>query len=329
MKVLLTGSFGNIGTSTLKSLVKQGHSVTCFDIKNAKNVKIQKNLLKKYDFQTFWGDICNADDIYRAIENIDSIIHLAAIIAPLSEKNPDLSYRVNVIGTKNIIELAKRVENRPNLIFASSISIFGSTMELPPPRKATDRVVASDHYTGHKIECEKLVKESGLNWLILRITATMPLKIALKIDPIIFEIPLEQRIEFLYTGDAGNAFANSINLRERQKILLIGGGERCQIYQKDFLHKTFHSMGLKMLPDSAFKKVVKNSDWFYTDWLDTKESQDLLCYQNHSFEDYLKKIRITFAGRRMALKILNPLVKMTLIILSPYYKVNKNSNDKG
>ncbi|MFX1276519.1 MAG: NAD-dependent epimerase/dehydratase family protein [Promethearchaeota archaeon] len=323
MRVLLTGAFGNVGTSTLKSLIKQGNTVRCFDIKNSKTKKIQKKYIKKYKFETFWGDITNIDDVYQAVKGVDSIIHLAGIIPPLSEKIPVIAYDVNVKGTENIVKSVKKLENQPIIVFASSCSVFGKTMSLSPPRNSNDPVNPSDNYTNQKIMCEKIIKESGLNWVILRIAAALPLKLPLKLDPILFEIPLNQRIEFLYTGDAGVAFANALNLQEKEKILLIGGGKKCQIYQEDFVKKILNTMGISMPSNLAFKQVENDSDWFYTDWLDTEESQDLLEYQNNSFEDYIEKLNKNGALRRLGLKILSPLVKMSLLKMSPYYKLNK------
>ncbi|MHA1491718.1 MAG: NAD-dependent epimerase/dehydratase family protein, partial [Promethearchaeota archaeon] len=251
MKTLLTGAFGNVGVSTLEMLLKQGQSVKCFDIKNSKNLKSQKKLLKYSQFETIWGDITNLKDIKIAVQDVSNIIHLAAIIAPLSEKIPEIAYKVNVEGTSLLIKAAKQLKKPPKFILASSVSVFGKKMNEPPPRKVNDPINPTDNYTRHKVEVEKILQKSGLPWLILRLAAISPLNLPTKLDPILFEIPLDQRIEFLYTKDAGMAFANAVSTDINNKILLIGGGKGCQLYQREFIKKLLNAVGISMLPESA------------------------------------------------------------------------------
>jgi nucleoside-diphosphate-sugar epimerase len=232
VRILLTGAFGNVGESTLRELIKREHIVRCFDIKNSKTKKVKKKLLTKGYFEICWGDITNFDDVNNAVNNQDCIIHLAGIIPPLSEKNPEFAYNVNVGGTKNLIQAAKIQDKPPKFIFASSFAIYGPKMNCEPPRCIDEPPQPTDNYSHHKVLIEKMLMESGLPWLILRLGAVAPLKLSLKLDPIIYEIPLDQRIEILYTKDAGTAFANAVTTPISNKILLIGGGKDCQIYQK-------------------------------------------------------------------------------------------------
>lgn len=157
MRVLLTGAFGNIGESTLLALFKKNYDIKCFDLTNERNIKIAEKLGKKGTFEVVWGDILDLPMVKSIVNDVDCIIHLAAIIPPLSELKPDLAKSVNIEGTRNIIKAAEESEKKPKLIIASSVSIFGPTMQLQPPRTVQDPVVATDTYTGTKIECEKMV----------------------------------------------------------------------------------------------------------------------------------------------------------------------------
>lgn len=114
------------------------------------------------------------------------------------------------------------------------------------------------------MEVENIIRSSNLPWLILCLGVVAPLKLSFKLDPIMYEIQLAQRIEFLYTKDAGTAFANAATLDIKSKILQLGEGKSCQIYQRTFAEKMLEIMGIPMLSESAFKMPKNDSDWFYT-----------------------------------------------------------------
>ncbi|MBE0525757.1 MAG: NAD(P)-dependent oxidoreductase, partial [Candidatus Thorarchaeota archaeon] len=261
MKVLLTGAFGNIGESTLLALFEKGYDITCFDLPNERNAKIAKKLGKKGKFETIWGDILDLPLVKSIIKDVDCIIHLAGIIPPLSESKPDLAKSVNLEGTKNVIKAAENQKTKPKLIFASSVSIFGHTMHLKPPRTIQDPVNATDVYTGTKIECEKIIKASTLPWTILRFAAAPPAELGSDINSIIFEIPLDQRIEFVHSRDVGIACANAVEAETIRKTLLIGGGASSQMIQREFVSRIFEGMGIGMLPDSAFRVATKPEEY--------------------------------------------------------------------
>jgi len=328
LKVLLTGSFGNVGMNTLSELLQKGHEVRCFDIETSKNLKMHKKAGDLGDFEIIWGDITDYEDVRKAVEGRDAIVHLAGIIPPLSEEIPEVAKKVNVDGTKNLIQAAKQSPTPPLFVVASSISVYGSTMSQPPPRKVSDELSPLDNYSSHKVQVEKMIKESGLSYHILRLAAVSLPKIPNKMDPILFEVPLDQRIEFVDSRDVGKAFANALDLEEKNLTFNIGGGKGCQIYQRDYVESMFNAMGLSMLPDSAFRMPQTEDEWFYTDWLDTENSQKLLNYQTISFEDYIEELRDDITWRRFGAKIVSPFVKLSLLISSPYYKFTKKDEEE-
>ncbi|TFF97734.1 MAG: NAD(P)-dependent oxidoreductase [Promethearchaeota archaeon] len=319
-KILLTGAFGNVGQNTLKQLLKRNYEVKCFELQNKKNEKIRKQLLEKGEFKTIWGDILEKGDVKKAVQGVDFIIHLAAIIPPLSENNPELAYKVNVEGTRNLVNAAKSLPNKPKVIMASSVSVYGITMEKEPPVSIDTPLNPSNNYARTKVECEKMLRESALPWLILRLGAVSVEEFQAEFDPLLFEMPLEQRIEFVSSIDCGIAFTNAVELEEINRIYLIGGGEGCQLLEKEFLKGLFDGFGLKMLPEEAFKKPQKREDWFYIDWMDTEESQRALQYQTETFDQYVERIKETFRWKRLGMKLIAPLAKWFLLKKSPYYE---------
>jgi len=325
MEVLLTGAFGNIGESTVFALLEKNYDIRCFDLKTERNEKVSKRISKMGSFKIVWGDILDTSKVKAAVDSVDAIIHLAAIIPPLSESKPDLAKAVNIEGTRNLISAAEEIEKKPKYIQASSVSLFGPTMHLKPPRTIEDPIVATDTYTTTKLECEKMVKASNLPWTILRFAASPPLEIDASADgdASIFETPLDQRVEFVHTRDVGQACANAIEAETIGKTLLIGGGTSNQMLEKEFLSKIFEGMGMGMLPDSAFKVAEKPEDYYYTDWLDTTESQEILQYQSRSFEDYVEELKSELGIKRYLAKLFSGTAKKRMLAASPYYQKSK------
>ncbi|TFG04515.1 NAD(P)-dependent oxidoreductase, partial [Candidatus Thorarchaeota archaeon] len=220
MQVLLTGAFGNVGESTLIALLDKGYDVRCFDVPTKNNERKARELEEIGEFQTVWGDIRDSDAVGMAARDMDAIIHLAAIIPPVTDKNPELARAVNVGGTANLLAAAKEMDPSPKFIHASSVGTYGPSSPDGPPKTASDPQLATDTYGTQKIECEKMVKASGLPWSILRFGVIPPLALSMELDPMMFEIPLDQRFEFIHTRDVGLACANAVDAEAVGKILL-------------------------------------------------------------------------------------------------------------
>jgi|SRR5579863_8409121 len=242
MKILLTGAFGNIGMSTLQELLRQGHQVRCFVSRRKVHQRTARRFAGKIEL--IQGDIRQAADLSKAVQHQDVIIHMAYMLPPRSEEHPDLARSINVDGTRNLLAAARSLPRPPRFLFASSLDVFGYTQDQPPPRRITDPVQATDHYTTHKIACEEMVKTSGLEWTIYRFADVPPLALRSP-HPIMFRIPLSTRFEVIHTYDAGLAVANGMRSDEVWgRSLLIGGGAGCQILYRDYLGRMLEMMGV-------------------------------------------------------------------------------------
>jgi len=313
-KVLVTGAFGNVGSSTVRSLLAQGHSVRTFDLPSDRSRKKSRAFSDRIEL--VWGDIRELDGIRRAVDGQDVILHLAAIIPPLSRADPDLAQAVNVGGTKNVLAALEAMPTPARLIYASSLALFGHTQHLPPPRTLADPIHPTDAYTRHKAECERLIADSSLTWSIFRLAAVLPLEILGGVDPLMFEVPLADRIETVHPDDVGLALTNGVRSDSIwSKILLIGGGAGCQIDGRHMMERTLGAVGIGALPEQAFATAP-----FHTDWLDTSESQRMLSYQRHNFDDYVSQVKAILGWRRYLIRLISPLIRRWLVAQSPYYR---------
>ena len=138
MKLFITGSSGFIGFHLSKKLLDKGHSVHGFDSMNDYyDVKIKKaryRILKEYKKFSFTkGKLENQKTLSKSILKFrpQVIIHLAAQAGVrYSIEKPKVYLDSNIIGTYNIIELAKKV-NTKHLLIASSSSVYGANKKLP------------------------------------------------------------------------------------------------------------------------------------------------------------------------------------------------------
>jgi nucleoside-diphosphate-sugar epimerase len=317
MKVLVTGGLGNVGRSCLTELLGQKHEVTCFDLRTKANARYARSFADRVHF--VWGDLREADDVAAALKTQDAVVHVAFILPPASDERPEFAEAVNVGGTRNLVEAMKGLPSRPRIIFISSFSVYGACQQKLPPRIASDPVQPMDNYNRHKVECEGMVRESGLDWAIFRL-AMVPPKSLGGFTPKMFDTPPGQRTEFVHPDDVGLAVANAVSGDEVWgKILLIGGGHSSQLYFRDFVGGMMEAMGVGRLPDRAFATTA----CAFSDWIDTTESQGLLHYQRHSFEDFTREIAASLGPMRYTLRLLSPLVRWWMLSQSPYYRAGK------
>jgi nucleoside-diphosphate-sugar epimerase len=319
MKVLITGAFGNIGWSATEELLRRGHDVRCFDLKTKDNLRLAKKI--KGEAESILGDLRIPEDVALAVQDRDVVVHLAFVIPRLSstgvnsEEEPEWAREINVGGTQNLIRAIQAQPQPPRMLFASSFHIYGYTQDQAPPRKVTDLPQPVEHYAHHKVECERMVRESGLEWSIFRLAAALPLRLIM--DSGMFDVSLDNRIEFVHTRDVGLAIANALEIEEAWgKVWHIGGGSACQLIQRELVESILGAVGLRMLPEDAFP-----SEPYPTDWLDTAESQRVLKFQRYTLQDYLQELRKKLGFRRLFVWILSPIIRAWLLSKSPLMAV--------
>lgn len=316
MKVLVTGAFGNIGSYTLSELLNQGHQVSAFDLETRPNKRRAKRF--RSAVQVFWGDIRHLEDLRRAVRGQDVVIHLAAVIPHLSatgvnsEDQPDFAEAVNVDGTKNVINAILEESQPPRMILGSSLHVFGKTQQMQPPRRITDPVSPVEHYARHKVQMEHMVRTAPLVWSIFRFAAALPVRLI--IDPGMFNVPLNNRIEYVHPRDVATALTNALACEHVWgRTLLIGGGKECQLYYREMMEEVLSAAGLDLFPEDAFAR-----EEFSTDWLDTEESQRLLNYQRRTLKDYTRELKAKLGFLRYFVIMFRPLIQRWLLKRSPF-----------
>jgi nucleoside-diphosphate-sugar epimerase len=323
--VLLTGPSGAVGSETLKELVKniEMYNIKTFDI----NTPASRKAVRPYKnrIQTVWGDLRDKEAVTRAVSGVDTVIHLGAVIPPLADRLPELTEAVNVGGTKNLIRALLTKVKDARIIFASSISVYGDRVKEPWIR-VSDPIKPSkdDYYAGTKIKAEKMIRRSGLKWTIFRLTAIMnPL---MKLNPLLFHMPLDTKLEILTARDTGFALIKAVDRDDLSgKTFNLGGGCECRTTYKKYLEKCFSIMGLgrDLLPRYAFAEHNFHCGYY----LDSDDLQNLLDFRRETLEDLFNQIeKRTSRIKKFHTRLFKPFIKVYLLRHSEPLKAQKTGN---
>ena len=133
-KVLVTGADGFIGSHLVELLLEKGYNIRAFVFYNSFNNWGWLDYLPKYklkEIEVFSGDIRDPNGVRKAMEGIDIVFHLAALISiPFSYHSPDAYVDTNVKGTLNVLQSAKSLGTEKILITSTS-EVYGTAKYVP------------------------------------------------------------------------------------------------------------------------------------------------------------------------------------------------------
>lgn len=325
--VLVTGAFGLVGTATVRHLARLGRHVVATDLDTPANRAAAASLPAGVSVR--WADLTDARQVSELLSEVQpaSLIHLAAIIPPLCYAQPALARRVNVDATANLVNAAADQSNPPRFVQASSIAVYGprNPHRFSDPLTAETPVRPYDVYGGHKVEAESIVRESGLEWVILRLGGVLTVDLSLGMDPniIYFEalLPTDGRLQTVDVRDVAHAFAAATNTDVVGRTLLIGGDDSHRLVQGEIAASTAAAMGLVGgLPTGRPGDPEDDDGWFATDWMDSATAQELLGHQHYSWPQLLAETAQKTGWKRFPLRLTAPLAREYLKRRSPYHR---------
>jgi len=164
MKILVTGGAGFIGSHLIDCLMAQGHEVLCLDNFYTGHKANVDKWLDHHSFELIRHDITEPIRL-----EVDQVYHLACPASPIHYQfNPVKTIKTNVMGTLNMLGLAKRVKAR--LLLASTSEVYGDPDVHPQPEeyrgnvncigprscydegKRVAETLAFDYYREHKVD---------------------------------------------------------------------------------------------------------------------------------------------------------------------------------
>src|SRR3954470_14930799 len=164
-RVLVTGGSGFVGANLVTELLARGLEVRSFD-------RVASQLQARDRLQTIVGDITNPEDVAKAVDGIDTVIHTAAIIdlmggASVTEEYRQRSFGVNVGGTENLVHAAQRAGVRRFVYTASNSVVMGGQVVSGGDETLPYTERFNDLYTETKVIAEKFVlAQNGVDGML-------------------------------------------------------------------------------------------------------------------------------------------------------------------
>lgn len=155
MRAFVTGADGYIGSHVVQNLLARGTDVLALAQYNSLGTAGWLDTFAQSDsLRVEWGDIRDSGQMRTLCQNIDVVIHLAALITiPYSYAAPRSYIETNVMGTQNVLEGA-RAAGVPRMIHISTSEVYGSAQTVPIPE--SHPLVGQSPYSASKIGADQL-----------------------------------------------------------------------------------------------------------------------------------------------------------------------------
>lgn len=155
MTVLVTGGSGLVGARLLPRLVELG--VEC-------RALVRGGKVAPAGVEAVEGDLLDPESLTQAVKGVSAIVHLAAVFRT---EDTDLIWKSNLEGTHSLIAAVKAHAPGARFIMASTGLVYN--MNRPRPGREEDAAEPTLAYPASKLAAESELRESGLNWSILRL----------------------------------------------------------------------------------------------------------------------------------------------------------------
>src|SRR5262245_40384601 len=166
MRILLTGGAGYVGSACLRWLLKHGHDPIAYD-----NLA-EGNPASIPDDRLVVGDLDSPELMAETMSRLgcEAVMHFAAVASvPESIDDPELYYRTNVVGTKNVLD-AMRSAGVKRILFSSTAATF--SFQAPMPLNEDSAQVPETPYGTTKLAAERLIMDYarayGIGYTLLR-----------------------------------------------------------------------------------------------------------------------------------------------------------------
>ena len=163
MRVVITGGAGFLGSRLARAILARGSLTDARGRTRALRELVLVDVVAPPDYDDprvrgMQGSLDDPATVAAAITpDTDSVFHLAAVVSGQAEADFDIGMRVNLDGTRNVLERCRACTTPPRVVFASSLAVFGGALPDPVPDDA--RLTPQSSYGTQKAIGELLVAD--------------------------------------------------------------------------------------------------------------------------------------------------------------------------
>ena len=280
--VAVTGGAGRVGRLVASDLGAAGHTVRILDLPEAEFGGLES-------FEMWPGNISDSDYVRAALDRADVVVHLAALLPPVADEKPELTHRVNVSGTENVLDAMQSVAPDGLLVFSSSVVVYGNTQDLDPPIRTDAPLQGVGAYAESKIAAETAIAVSGRTSVILRISGVSVPDFLLPPDQ--WPFTSDQRMEFVQVADVAAALtsAATVDFEPGLAIHNVAGGESWRLTGRQYSDAYFAAF---QIPANE-AKYLERSEAF--DFYDTESAIRKLDFRPASFDHFVAELEESIA----------------------------------
>ena len=330
--VFVTGATGTMGQETMKQLLKRN---TRFKTRIlARPSDKNKALIKKYmcpSLEVVWGDMADYDAIKKCVDGADYVLHIGAMVSPMSDDFPEKTLYTNIGSTLNIIKAIKEQPDPDKVHFAyvGTVAMTGQRLEPIQFGRVGDPMNPSifDYYALSKVFSELSVFESGLkHWVSIRQTGMHPSAKSAASEPIITHQPPNNVLEWSTSIESGICMANLCeewvpeSFWRKAYNLSSGKDYRLTTWQLMDMNLGAFGIGLKDIQKANMMAKYNFHGQYYTD---ADDLDNILHFRCIPAEQYWGGVREEM--RRMAA---NPMIKAKFPTGPQMMENNKNIGRK-
>ena len=277
-RVLVTGGAGSMGRLVCGRLAADGHEVKAFDLPSANFEGMADGVL------AVPGDLTSETDVAAAVDGSDAVVHLAAILPPTADELIELAQKVNVEGTRIVVDAISSRAPSARFVFSSSVSVYG-TPSGDSEITTAESYNPDDNYAKTKAESEQIVVDSGLDYCVLRISGvSIPV---FQEPPAAWPFLPDQKIEFVHRDDAVNAIVAGVDaeLTEATRVVNVSGGPTWRMTGSQYVADYFNMIEVDPA-DAVYQTELGHFSW-YAD----EGGNAALNYQQNPYPQYLDQLQ--------------------------------------
>jgi len=227
-RFLVTGGGGFIGRYVVERLVKTGALVRIFELPGKARPPAGVELVE--------GDLTRPEDVRRAVESMDGVIHISFLPLTASTENPRRCLEINVDGSFNVFEAAQQLGVK-KVVFSSASSVYGDTLDTMDEQHP---LMARTIYGASKIAGEALLRAIAstfkLDYVTLRYMnvygpfmgfglVDSVLKRIASGQPPVINGEGSQSFDFVYVSDVAGATVRAMEADVTDEVFNVGSGE--------------------------------------------------------------------------------------------------------